>query len=88
MLELFQISPMIFIASVFILSLLIGSFLNVVIYRLPIMMEQEWRTHFKELEAIPATITPQGHFNLIIPQSRCPFCGAQITVLKLSLIHI
>jgi len=82
MLELFQISPMIFIASVFILSILIGSFLNVVIYRLPIMMEQEWRTHCKELEAIPATIIPEGHFNLIIPQSRCPFCGTEITVLQ------
>ena len=82
MLELFQISPLIFIASVFILSLLIGSFLNVVIYRLPIMMEQEWRAHCKELNATPATAIPAGRFNLIFPQSRCPFCGAQITVLK------
>ena len=82
MLELFQISPLIFVASVFVLSLLIGSFLNVVIYRLPIMMEQEWRAHCKELNATPATSIPAGRFNLIFPQSHCSFCGAQITVLK------
>ena len=41
--ELFSNSPLTFVAMVFILSLLIGSFLNVVIYRLPIMMQREWR---------------------------------------------
>jgi leader peptidase (prepilin peptidase)/N-methyltransferase len=82
MLELFQISPLIFVASVFVLSLLIGSFLNVVIYRLPIMMEQEWRAHCKDLNETPATAIPAGHFNLIFPQSHCSFCGAQITILK------
>ena len=82
MLELFQSSPLIFVASVFVLSLLVGSFLNVVIYRLPIMMEQEWRAHCKELNATPATAIPAGRFTLVSPQSRCPSCDTQITVLQ------
>ena len=43
MIELFAASAPLFIGTVFVLSLLIGSFLNVVIHRLPIMMEREWQ---------------------------------------------
>ncbi len=62
-----------------IIGLLVGSFLNVVIYRLPIMMEREWRqecTAFLELDT-PQTTTLEA-FNLIVPLSRCPHCQAPI----------
>jgi leader peptidase (prepilin peptidase)/N-methyltransferase len=63
-----------------VLGLLFGSFLNVVIYRLPIMLEREWRLqaheHLTGLERV--AIDPQAHFNLLTPRSRCSSCGTQI----------
>ncbi|MBT8421601.1 MAG: A24 family peptidase [Gammaproteobacteria bacterium] len=64
-----------------ILGLLVGSFLNVVIYRLPIMMENDWRAQCAELtrgEADNATDDAEP-FNLFTPRSRCPGCSTQIT---------
>ena len=59
-----------------ILGLLIGSFLNVVIYRLPKMMERQWKAECAELAGnAPAEEAP---FNLMVPRSRCPHCGHQI----------
>ncbi len=80
--ELFLSSPLTFIALVFFLSLLIGSFLNVVIYRLPMMMEREWRAQCDELTATPATEIPAGRFDLVFPGSHCTSCGTQITALQ------
>jgi prepilin signal peptidase PulO-like enzyme (type II secretory pathway) len=53
MLDAFATSPALLIASVFILSLLVGSFLNVVIHRLPIMLDREWRAQAREMLAEP-----------------------------------
>ena len=80
--DLFASSPLTFIALVFFLSLLIGSFLNVVIYRLPMMMEREWRAQCDELTATPATEIPTGRFDLVFPRSHCTSCGTQITALQ------
>ena len=57
-------------------GLLIGSFLNVVIYRLPKMLEREWAAGCAELsgQAPPE----QERFNLLVPRSRCQACGHQI----------
>ena len=57
-------------------GLLIGSFLNVVIYRLPKMLEREWAAGCAELsgQAPPE----QERFNLLVPRSRCQQCGHQI----------
>ncbi len=82
MLELLSGSPAIFIAIVFAITLLIGSFLNVVIYRLPLMMEREWREQCKELSEIPASEFTEGRFDLVVPRSRCRSCGKQITALQ------
>lgn len=78
MIELLNASPFIFIGVVFIFTLLIGSFLNVVIYRVPVMMERDWREQCAELTATPAGNLPQGKFNLVTPRSRCGSCGAMI----------
>jgi leader peptidase (prepilin peptidase)/N-methyltransferase len=74
---LFQ-TPGVFVAVAFALALIIGSFLNVVIYRLPIMMQREWREQCEELQNTPAPILPDGRFNLVVPRSRCPSCGKEI----------
>jgi len=61
-------------------GLCIGSFLNVVIHRLPKMMELEWRAECAALSGdTPAAAEP---FNLVVPRSRCPSCGHGITALE------
>jgi leader peptidase (prepilin peptidase)/N-methyltransferase len=58
------------------LGLLIGSFLNVVVHRMPLMMEKQWAAQCAELSGKePAATEP---FNLVVPRSRCPHCGHQI----------
>ncbi len=69
-----------FIAVALILGLLIGSFLNVVIHRLPLMMEREWREQCAELDEREAPEAPA--FNLVTPRSRCPHCGHAIGALE------
>jgi len=78
MAELLTQSPALFIAVVFAFALLIGSFLNVVIFRLPIMMQREWREQCEELAEQPTPTIPEGRFNLVVPRSRCPSCGTPI----------
>jgi leader peptidase (prepilin peptidase)/N-methyltransferase len=68
--------PALFAGSVFVIGLLIGSFLNVVIYRLPVMLEREWRAEAAELTGQPQT--PHAPFNLVTPRSACPSCHAPI----------
>ena len=80
--EIFIQAPVLFIGTSFVLALLIGSFLNVVIYRLPIMMEREWRAQCDEIAATPSAELPAGRFDLVAPRSRCPACGHQITAIQ------
>lgn len=65
-----------FVLCALVLGLLVGSFLNVVIHRLPIMMQRDWRAQareFLDLSAEPATT-----FNLVLPNSHCPHCDYEI----------
>jgi leader peptidase (prepilin peptidase)/N-methyltransferase len=80
--ELFATSPILFIVVAFMFALLVGSFLNVVIYRLPVMMQIEWRKQAQEILADPADDLPEGRFDLIMPRSRCPSCKQQIGALQ------
>ncbi len=62
-----------------ILFLAIGSFLNVVIHRLPIMLERDWRAHARELLEMPLEPSEsESRFNLAAPRSRCPQCERPI----------
>ncbi len=84
----FELNLVFFLFSVFLLSLLVGSFLNVVIYRTPVMLKREWKSD------CTAFLTEEGElkesfdkakeeaFNLSVPRSRCPSCGHQITALE------
>jgi leader peptidase (prepilin peptidase)/N-methyltransferase len=63
-------------------GLCIGSFLNVVIHRLPRMMEREWREQCTELEGRQPAPAPAGSYNLLVPRSACPACGHRITAFE------
>jgi leader peptidase (prepilin peptidase)/N-methyltransferase len=65
-----------------VLGLCIGSFLNVVIHRLPRMMERGWREECAELAGTPVAPAPEGRYNLLVPRSACPGCGHRISSLE------
>lgn len=77
MLTLLQQSPGLLVGLTLILGLLVGSFLNVVIYRLPVMMQRDWRRDCLEYLQLPAEEIPET-FNLLWPGSRCPVCKTEI----------
>jgi len=79
--ELLASSPTLFIGTCLVLGLLVGSFLNVVIYRLPVILDRQWREQCAELH----NAEPLPHsepFNLVVPRSACPSCKAPITALQ------
>jgi len=75
-----QSSPALLALALGVLGLAIGSFLNVVIHRLPIMMQAEWRADCAEFEGREAPAAEK--LNLLVPRSRCPSCGTPITALQ------
>lgn len=82
MLEMLMLSPILFLSFICVLGLIIGSFLNVVILRLPIILQQDWFNQCKSFlsENHNITITTPGSdcdkasFNLLVPRSHCPKC--------------
>lgn len=70
-------TPLAFVLCAALLGLLVGSFLNVVIHRLPRMMELDWQRQAREALNLPDT-EPRTTYNLILPHSRCPHCDHQI----------
>ena len=83
--EFFLSYPLLLVAFSVVFGLMVGSFLNVVIYRLPIMMEAEWTQQCSELLEIenPSKIDgSKSKFNLAVPNSHCPKCKHEISVLE------
>jgi len=84
--EFYSTNPIMFALSCGVLGLLIGSFLNVVVYRLPIMLEQEWREQCvefleddgKQKLDLPEKKAEYKNFNLVTPFSHCPKCQHKI----------
>ncbi len=72
--------PAAFAAVAGLFGLMVGSFLNVVIHRLPKMMEQDWQCQCAELRGEDPPVAEP--LTLAIPRSRCPHCGHQITALE------
>ena len=61
-------------------GLCIGSFLNVVIHRLPIMMERAWRADCAEIAGQEPP--KEERYNLLVPRSKCPACGHRIAAIE------
>ena len=61
-------------------GLCVGSFLNVVIHRLPKMLERSWQEQCAELRG--ETAAEQPAYNLVVPRSACPACGQPINALQ------
>ncbi len=77
MIELFARSAPAFIGFVLLVGLLVGSFLNVVIHRVPVMLERAWRRECLSLDG--KTPPEEPRYNLLKPGSACPGCKAPIT---------
>lgn len=71
--------PIFFYVYMTILGLLVGSFLNVVIYRLPIMLEREWKDEYQDYFHPEKPLPKHSKFNLLVPRSHCPNCNHKIT---------
>jgi leader peptidase (prepilin peptidase)/N-methyltransferase len=66
------------LAAAGILGLVIGSFLNVVIYRLPLMLERDWRRQCRQMLHPDSPSDDEPVFNLVRPRSGCPACKAPV----------
>lgn len=75
-------TPSLLCPIVGIIGLMVGSFLNVVIYRLPIMMQRDWKQECQEFLELPVSEESASTFNLALPSSHCPACNADITALQ------
>ncbi|HZW26587.1 MAG TPA: A24 family peptidase [Gallionella sp.] len=78
--QLFQSSPPVFTSVCAVLGLMVGSFLNVVIHRLPKMMELGWQQQCAELRGEQPAETPR--YNLVVPRSACPHCNHAIGAME------
>ena len=75
-------NPPVLLSFTALLGLVIGSFLNVVIFRLPKMMERDWKDQCAEMVDGETPSAERPAYNLVVPRSRCPGCGHQISALE------
>ena len=69
--------PQAFVLSALLLGLIVGSFLNVLVWRLPKMLEREWQSQARDVLGLPAQ-PPGPTYNLMLPASQCPHCAHRI----------
>ena len=79
--DIFEFNPWLFPTLATVFGLIIGSFLNVVIHRLPRIMEREWRQECAESFPEYNIEPPQGVYNLSVPRSNCPKCDTPIRLI-------
>ena len=81
LIDVFAASPALFCTACAVVGLMVGSFLNVVIHRLPLMLQRQWREECAELaRGTDSMASPAAEpFNLMVPRSACPACRAPIT---------
>ncbi len=77
---LFQGNSLVFLSFISLLGLFIGSFLNVAIYRIPIMLERQWASVSQQQSGESITLH-QNRFNLFLPRSHCPHCKKTLSAL-------
>jgi leader peptidase (prepilin peptidase)/N-methyltransferase len=75
-------TPALFIASAALVGLVVGSFLNVVIHRLPIMLERSWRDECETFMNLPPAQAESPRFDLVAPRSHCPQCEHAVGALE------
>ncbi|MBW3691512.1 prepilin peptidase [Aeromonas dhakensis] len=80
--DVFHSLPWLYFSLVFLFSLMIGSFLNVVIHRLPIMLEREWQAEYFSYFNPETQLQQEERYNLMVPRSACPHCGHAITAME------
>ena len=80
--DVFHSLPWLYFSLVFLFSLMIGSFLNVVIHRLPIMLEREWQAEYLSYFNPETQLQQEERYNLMVPRSACPHCGHAITAME------
>ncbi|HHQ4565406.1 TPA: prepilin peptidase [Aeromonas hydrophila] len=80
--DVFHSLPWLYFSLVFLFSLMIGSFLNVVIHRLPIMLEREWQAEYLGYFNPETQPQQEERYNLMVPRSACPHCGHAITAME------
>jgi leader peptidase (prepilin peptidase)/N-methyltransferase len=78
--QVFLSTSWLLITAAVLVGLAAGSFLNVVIHRLPKMLERQWRAECAELAGTAPV--PAEPYNLVVPRSACPHCGHGITALE------
>lgn len=80
--EVFRTTSWLFLGGIFVLGLIVGSFLNVIIHRVPLMLQRQWRSECRDLLELDASANDEGgqgtRFNLLVPGSHCPHCGHKI----------
>ena len=86
LLDAFREFPSFFIGTATVFGLVVGSFLNVVIHRLPKMMETDWRVQCLEFlhpeQVATESAADKPRYNLVVPRSACPSCGHKITAIE------
>jgi leader peptidase (prepilin peptidase)/N-methyltransferase len=78
--DLLQVNPSALLTLAVVIGLLVGSFLNVLILRLPVMMERTWQSQCQSLdtEDEDATVGDEQRYDLVYPRSHCPHCSHRI----------